>query len=229
MKKKYKRDWPLPQDEMPREKLLAYGAEYLATVELIAILLGTGNKKRPVLEVADLILSEYNDLPTLARASPVELSKIEGVGIAKGVRIVAAFELANRINAQGAIKRKSICSPEDVYNLVIPKVQKESREFFILVLLNTKNQVLTVETISIGSLNASIVHPREVFKKAISWSSAGVILAHNHPSGDPLPSEEDKSLTKRLKEGGLILGIDILDHVIIGENKFYSFKEHQHL
>ncbi len=215
----------LPQDEMPREKLLAYGAEYLATAELVAILLGTGNKRQPVLEVAGLIVNKYSDLSSLAKASPQELAQIEGIGVAKSVKIIAAFELASRIKSQEIIKKKSICSPQDVYDLVISKVQKENREVFILVLLNTKNRIITIETISIGSLNTSVVHPREVFRKAISWSCAGLILVHNHPSGDVTPSEEDRSLTLRLVESGKILGIDILDHVIIGQNEYYSFKE----
>ncbi len=219
----------LPQDEMPREKLLAYGAEFLATAELIAILLGTGNKSQSVLEVANVVLNKYSDLSTLAKVSPLELSQIEGIGIAKGVRITASFELASRIKSQEVIKRKSISSPQDVYDLVISKVQKENRELFILILLNTKNKIITLETISVGSLNSSVVHPREVFRKAISWSSAGMILVHNHPSGDVSPSKEDILLTSRLTESGNLLGIEILDHVIIGENDYYSFKENNYI
>ncbi|UMZ72867.1 RadC family protein [Natranaerofaba carboxydovora] len=229
MKKVNDKQVLLPQDELPREKLLTYGAEFLTTSELIAILLGTGNKNHSVLEVADLLLNKYSDLSTLAKTSPLELSQIEGIGTAKSVRITAAFELASRIKAHEVLKKKSISSPQDVYDLVISKVQKENRELFILVLLDTKNKIIALETISMGSLNSSIVHPREVFRKAISWSSAAIILVHNHPSGDPGPSKEDKRLTKRLFESGEILGIEILDHVIIGSNEYFSFKENNYI
>ena len=217
----------LPQEERPREKMLKIGAQALSNAELLAILLRTGTKNDSVLRVAERLLKKYDDLGVAALASlgPQELSKIKGIGPVKAITVVAAIELGKRLNECGPSNKPVIRAPQDVANLLMARLRYEQREHFVIALLSTKNHVLATPTISIGSLNASIVHPRELFREAINHSAAAVILVHNHPSGDPTPSPEDISITKKMVEAGKILEIFVLDHVIIGDNKYVSFKE----
>jgi len=217
----------LPLEERPREKMLKIGAQALSNAELLAILLRTGSKKDSVLRIAERILKKYEEMgvAALASLSPQELSKIKGIGPVKAVTIVAAIELGKRLHGKATTEKPVIRAPQDVSTLLMGRLRYETKEHFMIVLLSTKNHVLAIPTISIGSLNASIVHPRELFHEAINHSAAAVILVHNHPSGDPTPSPEDIRLTKKLMDAGEILEIHVLDHVIIGDNKYVSLKE----
>ncbi|SDE73400.1 RadC family protein [Sporomusa acidovorans] len=214
----------LPAAERPREKLLAKGAQALSNAELLAILLRTGTKNIPVNRLAEQLLAKY-ELAGLASISPPELSKTTGIGLVKAVTLVAGIELGRRLNQREPGQRPIIRSPQDAADLVMPELRYQTKEHFMALLLSTKNHVIARAIISVGSLNASIVHPRELFREAISYSAAAVILVHNHPSGDPTPSQEDISLTKQLVEAGNLLAIFVLDHVIIGDGKYVSFKE----
>lgn len=215
----------MPEESRPRERLVEYGAESLSNTELLAILIGTGTKKETALDLANKILLQTGGLKSFVGLDFVELQAIKGIGLAKGAQLKAAIELSKRIAATTQEVRSVIRSPQDVASLIMEDMRHLDREHFKVLNLNTKNHVLNIENISVGSLNASIVHPRELFKKAIIKSSAAVILLHNHPSGDPTPSREDIDITKRMAEAGKILGIEVLDHVIIGDNKFISLKE----
>ena len=174
---------------------------------------------------AQRLLSQFGNLKGIANASVEELSQVKGIGLAKACQIKAAFELANRLDGSAEAGDKvAIKTPEDAVNLVQSRLKDKQKEYFLALLLNTRNQLIKVAEISIGSLDSSIVHPREVFKEAISASAASIIFAHNHPSGDPTASEDDITLTKRLAEVGELMGIDILDHIIIGDKIFLSLK-----
>ncbi len=215
----------LPAEERPRERLAKYGAESLSTIELMAIVLRTGTADLSVLEVAKLLLAKFESLPSIAAASLQELCTVRGVGKTKAIQLLAAFELGKRLQTARLTEDQALSSPQEVAGFLMPRLRFLDQEHFLTLHLNTKNRLLSMETISIGTLDASLVHPREVFKAAIRQSSASLILAHNHPSGDPRPSQEDIKLTHRLKESGELLGIPILDHVIIGDHKYYSMKE----
>lgn len=215
----------LPANERPREKLLDKGAYAVSDAELLAILLRTGTKQENVTRIAERLLKDYQGISGLAALSPQELEKIYGIGPAKAVTLVAAAELAKRLAAHSPGDRQIIRSPGDAAAIVMPRLRYESKEHFMVVLLSTKNHVLATPTISVGSLNASVVHPRELFRQAINYSAASVILVHNHPSGDPAPSQEDIILTRRLVEAGSLLDISVLDHLIIGDGKYVSMKE----
>ncbi|NLW59094.1 MAG: DNA repair protein RadC [Firmicutes bacterium] len=215
----------LPAEERPRERLAKYGAESLSTIELMAIVLRTGTAHLSVLEVAKLLLAKFESLPNLAAASLQELCTVRGVGKTKAIQLLAAFELGKRLQTTRLTEDQPLSSPQEVAGFLMPRLRFLDQEHFLTLHLNTKNRLLGTETISVGTLDASLVHPREVFKAAIRQSSASLILAHNHPSGDPRPSKEDIKLTHRLKESGELLGIPILDHVIIGDNKYFSMKE----
>lgn len=217
----------LPDEERPREKLLTFGARYLSNTELLAILLRSGTRRKSVLEVAQEILSTYKHegLASIINVPPSELVQIDGVGEAKAATLLAAVELGLRIAKKPADNKYVIKTPEDAADYAMPRLRYEKQEHFAILLLDTKNQVITFPDISIGSLNASIVHPREVFRCAISHCASSIILVHNHPSGDPSPSMEDINITLRLIKSGKILDIEILDHIIIGDNKYTSLKQ----
>ncbi len=219
----------LPAQDRPREKLAAQGAEALSDSELIAILLRTGMQGANAIDVARKLLTEFKSLSGLARCSVKELSKIKGVGPAKAVQLVAAFGLASRL-ARETLARQRLDSPELINDLLGPEMRALERESLRLVLLDTKYLLIRVEEISLGSLNESIAHPREVFRPALIYSAYAVILVHNHPSGDPTPSSADHQLTRRLVQGAELLQIRLLDHVIIGtadngRQPYFSFKE----
>ncbi|MFD2681439.1 RadC family protein [Bacillus seohaeanensis] len=218
-----------PQDEKPRERLVANGPESLSNQELLAILLRTGTKSESVLQLSNRLLQKFEGLRLLKDASLEEITETKGIGAAKAVQIMAAVELGRRISNLSYDDRYIIRSPEDGANYVMNDMRFLSQEHFVCLYLNTKNQVLHKQTIFIGSLNASIVHPREVFKEAFRRSAASIICIHNHPSGDPTPSREDIEVTKRLVECGKIIGIEVLDHLIIGERKYISLKEKGYL
>lgn len=214
-----------PHDERPRERLLSEGSSNLSNQELLAILLRTGTKKESVLQLSNRLLNHFEGLRLLKDASVEEITSIKGIGQVKAVQIMASIELGRRIGRLQYEDRYVIRSPEDGAKYVMDDMRFLSQEHFVCLYLNTKNQVLHRQTIFIGSLNASIVHPREVYKEAFRRSAASIICIHNHPSGDPAPSREDIEVTKRLAECGKILGIELLDHLIIGEHKYVSLKE----
>lgn len=218
-----------PEDERPRERFEQNGPESLSNHELLAILLRTGTKEESVLQLANRLLTNFEGLRLLKDATLDEMTAIKGIGKAKAIQVLAAIEIGRRISNLAYDDRYVIRSPEDCANYVMNDMRFLSQEHFVCLYLNTKNQVLHKKTVFIGSLNASIVHPREVYKEALRRSAASVICLHNHPSGDPAPSREDIEVTKRLAESGKIIGIELLDHVIIGENKFVSLKEKGYL
>jgi DNA repair protein RadC len=218
-----------PNDERPRERMIQSGAKSLSNQELLAILLRTGTKSESVIQLSNRLLQTFEGLRLLKDASVEEITAIHGIGLAKAIQLMAAVEIGRRISNLTFDDRFSIRSPEDGANFVMNDMRFLSQEHFVCLFLNTKNQVLHKKTIFIGSLNASIVHPREVFKEAFRRSAASIICIHNHPSGDPTPSREDIEVTKRLVECGKIIGIDILDHLIIGEKKYVSLKEKGYL
>lgn len=215
----------LPTDERPREKMKDRGAAAMANSELIAILLRTGNPAESALRLAENLLERQGGLAGFGNATMEEIEQVKGIGEAKAIAILAAVELGRRVTSLATVERPVIRAPGDVAALLMPRFRFENKESFLAVLLSTKNHVLKTPVISVGSLNASIVHPRELFREAINASAASVILAHNHPSGDPAPSPEDIELTRKLVEAGKLLDIPVLDHVILGDGKYISFKE----
>lgn len=215
----------IPHDERPRERMMQYGAGALSHAELLAILLRTGTRQESALHVAQRILNRAGDLRNLMDLSVEELMQTKGIGTAKAIQLKAGFELGIRVSAARRPDRITIRSPRDAADLLMEQLRYLKKEHFVCLFLNTKNHIIAQETLSMGSLNASIVHPREVFRAAIKCSSASVVCAHNHPSGDPAPSPEDIQITQRLCEAGQIVGIDVLDHIVIGDGIFVSLKE----
>jgi DNA repair protein RadC len=217
----------LPVSERPRERLLKLGPEALSSQEILALILGRGIAGESVIVTAQRLLSEFGNLRAIANASVEELSNVRGIGTAKAAQIKAAFELGKRIEESylDTKEAKPIKTPEDAFRLVKNRLKDKKREHFLTILLNTRNQCIGIREISMGSLNASIVHPREVFKEAISASAASCIFVHNHPSGDTTPSDDDIELTKRMIKAGEIMGIEVLDHVIVSEKGYLSMKD----
>ncbi|MBC2577142.1 DNA repair protein RadC [Peptostreptococcus russellii] len=213
------------KDEMPREKMMSKGVKYLSNSELLAILIRTGNKKYNALELSSMIIKKSeNGIRSLHEMSIDELCNIDGVGPSKATIIKAALELGNRVSNYIPEKYK-IKNPWDIYIYYMEEMRYMKKEVFKIVLLNTKNEIISDVDVSVGSLNSSIVHPREVFVEAIRKSANSMILIHNHPSGNPSPSDEDIKITERLMYSGEIIGIEVLDHIIIGDGEYYSMKE----
>jgi DNA repair protein RadC len=215
----------VPNEERPRERMMQFGAQALSNAELLAILIRTGTVAESAVRLAERVLAESGTLRSLTDMSVEQLVQIKGIGAAKALQIQAGIELGRRLARSSFQERPVIRSPQDVADLLSEDMRYLAKEHFICLFLNTKNYVVGQETLSMGSLNASIVHPREVFRAAIKKSSASIICAHNHPSGDPDPSPEDIEITRRLQEAGRIIGIEVLDHVIIGDCQYVSLKE----
>ncbi len=218
----------LPEDERPQEKMIRHGAESLSNAELLAIIIRTGTRDATSVEVGRKII-EYldNDLSYFHQMDVLELQRnpnLSGVGIVKACQIKAAIELGRRMKPK-VFPEIKITSPQDVVGLLMDEMQYLKQECFKIIMVDTKNKVIKIEEISRGTLNSSLVHPREVFVKAIKQHSAGIVLAHNHPSGDTEPSAEDKSITRHLVEAGELIGISVLDHIIIGRGTYMSFKQ----
>ncbi|WP_100011954.1 RadC family protein [Lentibacillus sediminis] len=219
----------VPKEDRPRERLLKNGAAHLSNQELLAILLGSGTREEPVTALSHRVLMHFEGLKLLGDATIEELMAIKGIGSAKGVLLLSAIELGKRMHQYRPDDSYVIRSPEDGADYIMEEMRSLNQEHFVALFLNTKNQIIHRQTIFIGSLNASIVHPREVFREAVKRSAASIIVAHNHPSGDPSPSQEDIHVTRRLSESGKMIGIELLDHLVIGNRKFVSLKEKGYL
>lgn len=209
----------------PREKAQKNGVDTLSYQELLAIILRTGNKEKNVLDLSNELLLSFDNLFELKTASIHELQKIEGIGPVKAVEIQAAIELGRRLAIEDRKKKGQVLSSVDLAEELIIEMKDYEQEHFIVLYLNAKNEVLKKKTLFIGSLNQSVAHPREIFKLAVKTSTARMIIVHNHPSGNPSPSMQDIAFTERIVECGRLMGIDILDHLIIGEKSYTSLKE----
>jgi DNA repair protein RadC len=207
---------------------MSNGPASLSNAELLSIILKSGSVAENAINLSQRILSQF-DLKQLSAIDAPQLMNIHGIKSGKAAQIVACFELARRLERFDSSSRFKINSPEDVYRRLYPAMRESKKEHFVELCLDTKNQVIREDTVSIGSLNANIVHPREVFRTALIESAAHIIVAHNHPSGDPTPSKEDVDITKKLVETGKIMGIEVLDHVIIGDGRHFSMKEAGHI
>jgi len=215
----------LPPEDRPRERLYQIGAAELSLPELLAIVLGRGSKEGSSLALAYRLLENFGDIVALGRSGLDEISNVPGIGFVRACQIAAAVELGKRFSRASATRGVSVSGPSEVATLFMDEMKHYDKEHFKAALLNTKNQILKIVTVSIGSLNASVVHPREILKPAISASAASIILVHNHPTGDPAPSKEDVEFTRRFAKCGELMGIQLLDHVIIGSSGYRSLKE----
>lgn len=215
----------LAAEDRPRERLIQVGAQAVSTGELLAIILRTGAQGESVLRLAERLLVEFGSLPGISRATIAELKRVHGIGEAKAVEIKAALEIGRRLVSSAPEERPRVTSPADAANLLKSEMMFLEQEHLRVVLLDTRNRVLRMPTVYIGSLNASVVRVGELFREAIRENAAALIVAHNHPSGDPSPSPEDIRVTRQLVEAGKLLDIDVLDHIIIGRPSFVSLKE----
>lgn len=219
----------VPHEERPRERMMQYGAEALSHAELLAILIRTGTRSQTAVQLAGSILNRCGGIRHLLDMSLDELTSIRGIGPAKALQLRAGIELGKRIARSRLGDVVTVRRPKDAADYVMEELRYLKKEHFVCLFLNTKNHIIARETLSVGTLNASLVHPREVFRAAIKCSSASLICVHNHPSGDPAPSPEDIALTRRLAEAGQLVGIEVLDHLVIGDGRFVSLKEQGYL
>lgn len=215
----------LPQEERPRERLMRFGPESLSMTELIAILLGSGTKTNPVLHLAEEIVAKFGSLQRLSEATIAELRQVKGVGLAKAIQLKAAFNIGMRVSRQMIFPKYRIEHAAQAYLLIKDMLERETRETFVAILQDTKGYVITSEIISIGNLSNTLVHPREVFYAAIRHKAASLIVAHNHPSGDPTPSKQDYQVTQSLVQAGEVIGIPVHDHLIIGHQTYVSLRQ----
>ena len=214
-----------PKKERPRERLLQHGPQPLTEAELLGILLGKGTRKKTAIDLGRELLDQYESLQKLFSRSPSELMKVKGIGSAKAAILSAAFELVRRLQSQRDIPTPSFKRSLEVANHYLPLMRDLWKEVFRVLLLNRANRLIKEVTISEGTLEASIVHPRDVFREAIIEPAAGIILIHNHPSGNPSPSEEDLRITKQLVEAGRLLGIKVYDHIILAGESYRSLAD----
>jgi len=215
----------LPQADRPRERLLRYGAAALSNSELLAIILRVGGAGQNVIRLSETVLARFDGLAGLSRAGVGDLTQVKGIGEAKVAQIKSALELGRRLLISAPDERLQIRSPADAANLLMLEMGLLEQEHLRVILLDTRNRVLTVTTVYKGSLNSSMIRVGELFREAIRRNSAAVIIAHNHPSGDPTPSPEDVAVTKQVVQAGKLLDIDVLDHLVIGQGRFVSLKE----
>lgn len=223
----------MPEEDRPQEKLLKYGAEYLSNAELLALIIRTGTRECTSVELSQRILNEaqkganknQDALACLKNFSCKDLMKISGIGESKASMIVSAFTLADRVHKNSVYIKTRIKSPSDMADYVLSDMRFLKKEVFKIAVLNTKKEIEVIKTISEGTINATIVHPRDVFQVAIRENAHTIILLHNHPTGDPTPSSEDIEITKNLVGVGKLVKIDVIDHIVIGNNKYYSFLE----
>ncbi len=220
----------LPETERPVEKACSGGIEVLSNAELLAMIIHTGTKNKSAIGLAEDVLSAFPEgLRGLGNCCLQELTALDGIGSTKACRILGAVELGKRISAMSARERMSISSSDDVAKLFMEELRYVKKEHFKSLLLNAKGDIISIESISVGELSSTVVHPREVFSMAVRKSASAVIFVHNHPSGDATPSEEDIETTRRLMECGVLLGIKVLDHIIIGDGLFCSMREMGHI
>ena len=220
----------IPLNDRPREKMAANGAAVLTDAELIAILLRTGTAEKSAIDIASEMTADgglYKRLAGITRLN--ELTNIKGLGQAKAATVLAALEIGRRIASANPLEKIHLSCPQDVADFLMPRLRYAAKEQFVVILLNSKNKVIGTEVVSEGSLSSSIVHPREVYAPAILHHAAAIMVAHNHPSGDPKPSFEDEEVTRMLSRSGKVLGIPMIDHVIIGDGNYYSFLENEAL
>ncbi|MCE7786832.1 RadC family protein [Staphylococcus xylosus] len=215
----------LANNQKPRERLINNGSAHLSDVELLAILINTGRKGFSSLDIANELLKSVESLKQLKALSINDLNKVKGIGLYKALILKAAFELGERMHSGSLEEKIQITSPQDVANFMMGKMEHLTQEKFIVLFLNSKNVIIKQKTIFIGTLNSSVIHPREIFSEAIKCASNAIVVLHNHPSGDTTPSKEDIRATNRLRECGEILGIDLLDHIIIGDHTYMSMVE----
>ncbi|RJQ23239.1 MAG: JAB domain-containing protein [Nitrospiraceae bacterium] len=224
------REWP--EDERPRERLLRFGAAGLGNAELLAIILRTGGKEKSAIELARELIVNFDNLKEMEDASVAEFTKTKGIGSAKAAQLKAAFELGRRLlqtKADDAPRIPSFKNSREVYEYYRPRFYGLKKERFLCALLDAKNRVFRENIVSDGTLTSSLVHPREVFRYAIKEAAASVLFVHNHPSGDPCPSRDDIDITKRLVETGNIIGIQVLDHVVVSDERYVSIMEKGYL
>ena len=220
----------IPLNDRPREKMAANGAAVLTDAELIAILLRTGTAEKSAIDIASEMTADgglYKRLAGITRLN--ELTNIKGLGQAKAATVLAALEIGRRIASAKPLEKIHLSCPQDVADFLMPRLRYAAKEQFVVILLNNKNKVIGTEVVSEGSLSSSVVHPREVYAPAILHHAAAIMVAHNHPSGDPKPSTEDAEVTRMLARSGKVLGIPMIDHVIIGDGNYYSFLENEAL
>ena len=220
----------IPLNDRPREKMAANGAAVLTDAELIAILLRTGTAEKSAIDIASEMTADgglYKRLAGITRLN--ELTNIKGLGQAKAATVLAALEIGRRIASAKPIEKIHLSCPQDVADFLMPRLRYAAKEQFVVILLNGKNKVIGTEVVSEGSLSSSVVHPREVYAPAMLHHAAAIMVAHNHPSGDPKPSFEDEEITRMLSRSGKVLGIPMIDHVIIGDGNYYSFLENEAL
>ena len=218
----------IPVDDRPREKMANKGATALTDAELVAILLRTGTAEKSALDIASELTADgglYKRLASITRLN--ELMNIKGLGQAKAATVLAALEIGRRIASAKPVEKIHLSCPQDVAEFLMPRLRYAVKEQFIVILLNGKNKVVGTEVISEGSLSSSVVHPREVYASALLHHAAAIMVAHNHPSGDPKPSDEDKEITSLLAQSGKVLGIPLVDHIVIGDGTYYSFLENE--
>lgn len=225
----------MPASERPRERLLQHGSQALSAQELLALILGRGVRGQSVMVIAQQLLAKFGSLEQAVHASLADLCSIKGLGLAKATQLKACLEIAKRVadaeldHIEKHHKTPGIASPEDIFRLVRPLLRDHKKEHLVVISFDNRNRVVGKDIVAVGTLNANLMHPREVFATAISHHAACIAVSHNHPSGDPQPSEADARATKRLVEAGNIMGIAVLDHVIISQASFYSFRENNML
>ena len=215
----------LPREERPRERLQKVGADNLSLAELLALVIERGRRGENVLAIAQNLISHFGNLAKMKEATIEELQQVNGIGFATACKLKAAFELGEKAQTTATEYGQKIESAKDIFKLLKNDLGNKKKEHFKVLSLDSRNKLISIDNVSVGTINTNLVHPREVFKTAIQHLAVSIILVHNHPSGDTEPSEADIEITKRLIESGKIMGIDILDHIIITKNKFFSFKD----
>ncbi len=217
----------MPYKERPRERFLHYGKEAVSTTELIAIILRTGTPNMNVIELARLVMKAHPSIRKINETSVRELTQISGLGEAKAIQLLAALELGKRLYEEAYDNVELISSPTRVYDLMKSGLEMRTQEMFYALYLNTKGCLIKKQLLFVGSLSSAVVHPRELFKYAVTLSAASIILVHNHPSGDPTPSKSDEAITDVMIRNGELMDIKVVDHIIIGKGRYYSFREHK--
>ena len=220
----------LPLEERPRERMLTKGAENILDQELIAVVLGRGTHGQSVLDIAKNLLKKFKSLHGILQASLADLQEINGLGPAKSLQLKASLEIARRVveveldQEEKKNKKAGVASPEDIARILKPRIRNWQKEHFFVISFDNRNRIVGTDLVAVGTLNTNLVHPRETFEIAIGHHAASIAVSHNHPSGDPHPSEADLAVTKRLAEAGSIMGIGLLDHIIISKTSLFSFR-----